>query len=294
MEHFKEYTKMKTCLLISKCGLVMCREDMEQHLKRDCGMVQEKCKLGCGVELTRNELTIHEKEKCPNRIVKCEHCQKDFKSCELNEHFEKCPKMKVSCELKCGATMCREDMEQHLYHHCGMVQDTCNLGCGVELTRDELRIHEKDTCVQRIIRCEHCFAYIRFWNNPKHLTECPRVRVPCELCSVEIYREDIAEHIEKYCPEEMIECPFVKYKCMTRIKRKDMDKHLEEKETKHLGLKLTTMEDLITKQSEKIDEQSVEITKQCEKFNKQSEKIDEQSVEIIKQSEKIKTERKNQ
>ena len=181
-----------------------------------------------------------------NRIVKCEHCQKDFKSCELNEHFEKCPKMKVSCELKCGATMCREDMEQHLYHHCGMVQDTCNLGCGVELTRDELRIHEKDTCVQRIIRCEHCFAYIRFWNNPKHLTECPRVRVPCQLCSVEIYREDIAEHIEKYCPEEMIECPFVKYKCMTRIKRKDMDKHLEEKETKHLGLKLTTMEDLIT------------------------------------------------
>ena len=43
-----------------------------------------------------------------------------------------------------------------------------------------------------------------------------------------------------------------------------MDKHLEEKETKHLGLKLTVMEDLITKQSEEITKQSYQITKQSD------------------------------
>ena len=60
---------------------------------------------------------------------------------------------------------------------------------------------------------------------------------------------------------------------MTRTKRKDMDKHLEEKETKHLGLKLTVMEDLITKQSEEITKQSYQITKQSDKINEQSEEI---------------------
>ena len=258
-----------SCPLIERgCKWLGSLEDCENHLDTCC-YVHEACELECGVVLIREELRIHEKEKCPHRIVKCEHCMKDFKSCELNGHLKKCPKMKVSCDLKCGEVMCREDMEQHLYHYCGMVQNTCNLGCGVELTRDELKLHEKDTCVQREIRCEHCLANVRFCDNPKHLTECPRVRVPCELCSLKRCREDMTEHT-KHCLENTIECPFVKYKCMTCIKRKDMDKHLEENETKHLGLKLTAMEDLITKQSEKIDEQSEEITKLHEKLEKQN------------------------
>ena len=270
-EHLEKCPKMKvSCDL--KCGLVMCREEMEQHLKRHCGMVRETCRLGCGVELTRNELRIHVKEKCPNRIVKCEHCQKDFKSCELDGHFEKCPKMKVSCNLKCGLVMCREEMEQHLKRHCGMVRETCRLGCGVELTRNELRIHVKEKCVQRLIQCEHCSISVRFCGKPKHLKQCPRVIVPCELCSVETRRDDMTKHLSEDCKEKEVECPFIKYKCMTRIKRKDMDKHLEENETKHLGLKLTVMEDLITKQSEKINEQSVEIRKQSEENTQLHEK----------------------
>ena len=292
--HEKRCPKMKVSCDFA-CGEVLCREDMEQHLKRHCDMVREKCRLGCGVELTRNELRIHVKENCPNRIVKCEHCQKDFKSCELDGHFEKCPKMKVSCNLNCGLVMCREEMEQHLKRHCGMVRETCRLGCGVELTRNELRIHVKENCVQRKIRCEHCSISVRFCDKPKHLKECPRVIVPCELCRVETRREDMTKHLSNDCIEKEIECPFVKYKCMTRIKRKDMDKHLEEKETKHLGLKLTAMEDLITKQSEKIVEQmwftkqsekineqsfQTSMNKVFEKINKQSEKINEQSVEI--------------
>ena len=285
-EHFEKCPKMEvSCDL--KCGLVLYREDMEQHLKRNCGMVREKCRLGCGVVLTRNELRIHVKEKCPHRIVKCEHCQKDFKSCELDGHFEKCPKMKVSCGLKCGLVMCREDMEQHLKRDCGMVREKCRLGCGVVLTRNELRIHVKDTCVQRIIRCEHCSISVKLCDKPKHLEKCPRVRVPCELCSVETRRDAMTKHLSDDCKEKVLECPFVKYKCMTRIKRKDIDKHLEEKETKHLGLKLTAMEELIIKQSEKINKQSDQINKQSVEISEQSVEISEQSVEISKQNEKI-------
>ena len=264
-----------SCPLIGRgCEWLGSLESCENHLDT-CGYVLEKCELECGVVLIREELRIHEKEKCPNRMVKCEHCMKDFKSCELDGHLEKCPKMKVSCDLECGAAMCREDMEQHLKRDCGMVRSQCNLGCRVRLTRNDLKIHEKVSCVRRIVQCDHCFADVRYWDIPKHLKECPKVRVACELCSVEIYREYMTEHIEKYCPEEMVECPFVKYKCMTRIKREDMDKHLEEKETKHLGLKLIAMEDLITKQSEKINEQSEKIfilNGNIEKLNKENDR----------------------
>ena len=269
-----------SCPLIERgCKWLGSLKDCENHLDT-CGYVYETCELECGVVLIRDELRIHEKEKCLNRIVKCEHCQKDFKSCELNEHLEKCPKMKVSCDLKCGEAVCRENLEQHLKRDCGMVRETCRLGCGVELTRDELKIHVRGTCVQRMIRCEHCSITFRFCDKPQHLKECHKVRVVCELCSVETRREDMTKHLSDDCKEKEIECPFVKYKCMTRIKRKDMDKHLEEKETKHLGLKLTAMEDLITKQSE-------EITKQSEEITKQSEKINEQSEEITKLNEKV-------
>ena len=78
---------------------------------------------------------------------------------------------------------------------------------------------------------------------------------------------------------------YLKYKCLVRIKRKDIDTHLEEKETKHLGLKLTAMEDLINKQSE-------EISKQSEKINKQNEEFTKQSEEINKLNENIKTQNK--
>ena len=73
---------------------------------------------------------------------------------------------------------------------------------------------------------------------------------------------------------------YLKYKCLVRIKRKDIDTHLEEKETKHLGLKLTAMEDLINKQSEEISKQSEEINKLNENIKTQNKVISNTSKQI--------------
>ena len=261
------------CPLIERgCNRLGTLKDCENHLDT-CGYVYVSCKLTCGVVLIRNALEKHGKETCPQRVVKCEHCKKDFKSYKLNEHLNKCPKMKVPCDL-CDTQITREDMPQHLTHDCGMVQETCKLGCGVKLTRNELKIHVKDTCVQRKITCKHCYISLKLCDNSKHLRECPNVKVSCDLCNIEKYRKDMTEHLEDYCPEKMLECPFVKYKCMTQIKRKDMDNHLEQKETKHLGLKLTAMEDLISQQSAEI--------------KKLNENIEKQNIEAYIQNEEIK------
>ena len=252
-KHREKCPKMKVSC--HPCDKKIKHEKMELHLRHVCGMVKETCKLGCGVELTRDKLRIHEKENCQKRQVKCDHCCIDLTSCDMFEHLKECPKMEVPCDL-CGTKMTREDMELHLKHNCGMVQETCKLGCGEELTRDKLRIHEKENCILRIILCEYCSIKVIFCDNSKHLKECPKMKVSCELCSVEKYRKDMTQHLEEDCPEKMLDCPFVKYKCLARMKRKDIAKHLEEKETKHLGLKLTAMEDLINKQSEEINKQN--------------------------------------
>ena len=107
-----------SCPLIARgCKWLGVLGGCQNHLDT-CGYVYETCKLRCGVVLQHNELNVHEMEKCPQRIVECEHCNNEFKSCELNTHLDVCPKMEVSCELKCGVVMCREVMTQHLGVDC--------------------------------------------------------------------------------------------------------------------------------------------------------------------------------
>ena len=205
-----------SCPLIARgCKWLGSLGGCEEHLDT-CGYVLETCKLRCGVVLQRDELKVHVKEKCPQRIVECEHCSRELKSCELATHLDKCPKMEVSCELKCGKRLCRENIPQHLKEECGLVVETCRLGCGLEMTRDELKIHVTKTCVQRFIPCEHCKKDFKFCDMTHHLDKCPKMEVSCELkCGVVMCREDVTQHVEQDCVEKEIECPFVKYKCGT-------------------------------------------------------------------------------
>ena len=257
----------------SSCPLIMrgCKwlgtlRNCENHLDT-CGYVYETCKLRCGVVLQRNELNDHEMEKCPLRLVECEHCSNKFKSCELHTHLDVCPKMEVSCELKCGKMVCREDMTQHLKQECGLMVEMCKLGCGVKLTRNELRIHVRDICLQRLIQCEHCKGNFKFCDMQNHFVKCPKMKLSCELCDKILCREDMTQHLEQECVEKEIMCPFVEYNCeVTSIKRKHLSQHLEEKRIEHLELKLNVVETIskdlrriVEIQSGKIQRQGQEI-----------------------------------
>ena len=277
------------CPLINRgCDWLGTLNDCENHLAT-CGYVKDKCKLGCREVLQRNKLKVHEIEDCPQRKVECEHCHNKFKFCELTTHLDECPKMEVSCKLKCGKKLCRENMAQHLEQECGLVVETCKLGCGVELTRDELKIHVTDTCVQRIIPCKHCGEDFKYCDMTNHLDVCPRMKVSCELgCDIMICREDMTQHIEVDCVEKEIECPFVKYKCeVGLIKRKYLSQHLKEKETKHLGLKLTETELKLTETELKLTTMKLKLTGEGTIINdlrltveKRSRRIQEQSQDI--------------
>ena len=288
-------TRSKSMLEITdilEIGRDLCRIKLPSEVHNQSG-----CYGGYRKEILIENVTEREKD-----ILICKKCQgimKDACISPSGEQFCSCCENSISKgphrairktinSLKCCCPLiergCKwlgtiEGCENHL-DTCGYVHETCKLGCGVELTRDKLRIHVKEHCVQRIIQCEHCSSDVIFCNNSKHLKECPLVTVTCYLCSEEKYRKDMTQHLRDDCPEKMIDCPFVKYKCLSRMKRKYIDTHLEEKETKHLGLKLTAMEDLINKQSEIINKQNKEIKKLNVNIDKQNKEISNTSQQI--------------
>ncbi|KAI6653157.1 TNF receptor-associated factor 4 isoform X1, partial [Oopsacas minuta] len=156
------------------CGTTVDREKMARHLEKDCGRVVEECKLGCGIELPRHELDMHVNEKCVQRMIPCEHCKKDFKACDMSNHMEECLKMALTCELKCGTVMCREDMVHHLEKDCGCVVEKCKLDCGRKLPRDELNMHVNTKCVQRMIPCEYCHIDFKAYDMSNHNKKCKK------------------------------------------------------------------------------------------------------------------------
>ena len=107
-----------SCPLLERgCEWIGTLKDCEKHLET-CSYVRDQCKLACGAVLHRNKLRAHEAEKCPNRKVECEHCNQYFTFGDLTTHHKECPKIELSCELKCDVIMCREDMSQHMEHEC--------------------------------------------------------------------------------------------------------------------------------------------------------------------------------
>ena len=122
------------------------------------------------------------------------------------------------------------------------------------IKRNELSTHINDKCEQRKIPCDHCKHNFKFCEMDVHHKECPIMIVSCELkCGRSIVREDVTQHVDQECVEKVVECPFVEYKCEVKIKRKYVNKYLEEKETKHLGLKLAALEEKQNRMYEQIN-----------------------------------------
>ena len=213
-----------SCPLIYRgCDWLGTLNDCEDHLDT-CDYVNDLCSIGCGKVLQWRRLKVHEKENCPQRIVECEHCREDFKSCELINHIYECPKMEVSCELKCGEKLYRENMAQHLEQECGLVVETCKLGCGVVLIRDELKVHEKGDCPQRKIPCKLCKRSVRFCDMTNHLGECPKMEMSCELeCGRKLWRENMAQHLEQECGMVVETC---KLGCGVELTRDELKIHV--------------------------------------------------------------------
>ena len=260
-----------------------CVESVQAEIGRELCLV----KVGSGYRGYKRDILTENLSERDNAMFVCIRCQgimrevctssggEQFCSCckEKSEQIHpnlqidnmiisfkcSCPLITRGCEWLGALGSCQEHLDT-----CGYVLETCKLRCGVVLQRDELKVHEKENCPQRIVKCEHCRRELKSCELAMHLEMCPKMEVSCELkCGVVMCREDVTQHVEQDCVEKEIECPFAKYKCVVLMKRNNLRNHLGEKRMEHLELSMDTMQECTleesVKQKEKISEQGAMI-----------------------------------
>ena len=122
--------------------------DLEDHLTK-CGSSPVTCPNKCKVDhlqLLRKSVKDHLETKCPNRAYNCEHCGLRGKYASIvGEHDGECEKKMVACSNKCGLTMERGEMKEHIQTVCKLTVVPCkynSIGCNVRMRREPMKQHE--------------------------------------------------------------------------------------------------------------------------------------------------------
>ena len=109
--------------------------------------------------------------RCP---LSGEGCGWEGKLREIEQHMEKCQKVRVECQLECGNVLERDSIEQH----------------------------NREICPLRIKRCDYCNEEVQAKEENRHKGQCqynPDTEVPCpykELgCEAIVLRKNMNTHI---------------------------------------------------------------------------------------------------
>ena len=199
---------------------------------------------------------------CGNNISRptAERLQTEGKPCPLCKEVplksfvvkyikRKAMELKVYCKNKSAGCEWKGELgklDKHLNlesvkGQCDFVEVECPLKCGESFQRLDLEKHQSNECVKRPFSCQYCdhkSTHEKVVND--HWPKCQHFPKVCpNKCSTdEIERRFLQRHLKEECPLEIVACEFAG--CKVKVKRKSMQKHLDESTSKHL--KMTTSE----------------------------------------------------
>ena len=197
------------------CGHTFCKSCLEDA--KQASMVTSACPM-CREE---NFTTFPNKQN--ERAVKNLHmfCTNKGRGCdwqgELNDitghlsNNDGCLFERIYCSNKCGLSLERQYMSNHVYIDCPRSKIIC-LYCSITGER-------------------------QFINGVHHKEQCPKVPLLCpNKCNIgKVLRETMEAH-KAECPLEVIQCEYHEVGCKDSIVRKDKMKHDKEKVEYHLSL----------------------------------------------------------
>ncbi len=149
--------------------------------------------------------------------------------------------LKVYCEKKsvgCEWSGFLGESEQHNEKNCLFASIDCPNNCGVAIQRRILAEHQINDCSKRPYTCEYCqltetYLYIQ----AEHLPVCPKRPVTCpNECGVTSLETSQLEQHMRECSLAMVECELSEVGCEEKVKRKDLDRHMEEAARRHIQL----------------------------------------------------------
>ena len=117
----------------------------QQNQLQGCQLSQIKC-LHCSELFLRSGIEDHQNNQCPRRPFSCEYC-KEFDSCYeevTTNHWPVCGSYSMPCTNKCGETLQRQNLENHIANDCPLTNINCDfqhVGCEVRLPRKDMPAH---------------------------------------------------------------------------------------------------------------------------------------------------------
>eukprot|EP01084_Bolivina_argentea_P290087 498229_1 len=98
------------------CYENMKRYQLQEHDKK-CPEKPVSCYLECGQEIKRRLIERHENNKCPMKMLSCEHCKEKVKRKEMRNHIlELCQEYEIICSFHqygCNDKIKRKLIHQH-------------------------------------------------------------------------------------------------------------------------------------------------------------------------------------
>ena len=198
--------KCPICFLVARdayqvncCGQIFCHNCLMKHKQysRWCPLCRENIGNRYFKDTKSNRNIKNLKVYC---TFKDEGCSWNGELRQINDHSQNCCYRKVNC-IKCDATVKQIDLETHILCDCPFRSYTCPL-------------------------CSKEGPYISLTED--HRNECPEADVICKNkgCEAILKRCELYQHL-KICPKEIVNCPYNDIGCKTKIKRQNVDMHVE-------------------------------------------------------------------
>ena len=184
--------------------------------------------------------------ECIEGITYCPNDREIFTT--TPDHFNKrrVRNFKVKCHNKkrgCQWQGNLGDAEKHINTNCDYQIVKCNNeGCDVGIERRYLLHHMHSECSERMYNCPFCAEEGTYCEvTTAHFTECEEFPLMCPAgcgrCGIQ--RRNMAHHLSANCSHELVPCTYAIAGCPQIVKRKDLDKHLQDKQ-QHLDVVLSS------------------------------------------------------
>ncbi len=128
------------------CEKITTQGECNRHIEK-CLFVVVSCTKKCGEKMLRKDLQDHEENKCPNRRVPCQYCNRDVMHKEITakSHLDKCLLFPISCPNNCEhEQMQRKNLARH-QKVCPLEPVKClffEAGCTKTILRKNLAAHK--------------------------------------------------------------------------------------------------------------------------------------------------------
>ncbi|XP_014662431.1 PREDICTED: TNF receptor-associated factor 4-like [Priapulus caudatus] len=131
---------MKIRCIHSKAGCKWSDQlkQLQSHLVT-CRYDAVPCTNNCPAMLAKIALDDHLTYTCPRRKETCEFCSREFTGEMLEGHLGSCQFEPVFCEEKCGATLQRRFLSNHLLNECSKRRVACKY-CSREFVYETLTV----------------------------------------------------------------------------------------------------------------------------------------------------------